>query len=275
MGEHRALHMVDHAWAYAARGWSVFPTPASGEKMGCISAAKSNGNRWGATKNPAEIGVYFKQRFPAANLGIETGSCSGFFVIEADSNKGHGIDGIAALRALVAQHGALPDTLMAESPTGSLHCYFNNAAGLIVRNSASVIAPGVDVRGEGGMIIAPPSVRPGVGRYRWLNAYPIADAPQWLLQKIAEPANGNAKPATPPIVWRELLAAGINAGARDCSIARIAGYLLSRRVDPFVVLKLLQSWNATDCRPPLPQQDIVRIVNSIAGKELKRRQADG
>jgi hypothetical protein len=166
---------------------------------------------------------------------------------------------------------------MAESPSGSLHYYFNNPPRTVIRNSASVLAPGVDVRGEGGMAMAPPSVRPGVGSYRWRNANPIADAPQWLLQKIAEPPHNSTtgKPATPPKIWRELLAGGIDAGARDCTVARITGYLLSRRVDPFVTHKLLQSWNATDCRPALPQHDIERIVNSIAGKELKRRRADG
>jgi len=49
--------------------------------------------------------------------------------------------------------------------------------------------------------------------------------------------------------------------------------LLRRQVDPFVALGLLQSWNATNCTPPLPPRDIERIVNSIAGRELKRRGA--
>src|SRR4029077_19950087 len=134
----------------------------------------------------------------AANLGIATGSCSGFFVVEADTPEGHDVDGIAALQVLEAEHGKLPHTLMAESPSGSLHYYFNNPPRTVIRNSASVIAPGVDVRAEGGMAMGPPSVRPGVGSYRWVNANPTADPPTWLIEKIAEPANGNGKPTTPP-----------------------------------------------------------------------------
>lgn len=209
----------------AARGWSVFPAPASGKKMGCVSAANSNGNRWGATKTAAEIDRYW-QKYPYANLGFMTGSCSGFFVVEADSEKGHAIDGVAALRKLEAGHGALPDTLMAESPTGSLHYYFNNPPGLIIRNSTSAIAAGVDVRGEGGMVIAPPSLRPGVGRYRWVNSNPVADPPSWLLKKITKPAASDrlSTPASTPFsfhgdAWlRGLARTVVNAseGRRNC-----------------------------------------------------------
>jgi putative DNA primase/helicase len=186
--------LLSAALSYIDR-WSVFPTPPSGEKMGCTSAAGSNGNRWGATKSAAEIHAYW-QKYPWANLGIATGKASGLFVVEADSKEGHNVDGIAALAALEAAHGALPDTLMAESPTGSRHYYFNNPPGLSIHNSASIIALGVDVRGEGGMVIAPPSVRPGVGRYRWLNANPIVDAPDWLLKRINKLAIADRLPAS-------------------------------------------------------------------------------
>ena len=59
---------------------------------------------------------------------------------------------------------------------------------------------------------------------------------------------------------------------RDCTVARLAGHLLRRRIDPFVVLELLKSWNATHCRPPLAVADIERVCASIAARELKRRQ---
>ena len=70
--------------------------------------------------------------------------------------------------------------------------------------------------------------------------------------------------------WRTLIE-GVGEGARDCSLARLAGHLLRHHVNPFVTLGLLQAWNATHCTPPLPAADIERIVNSIAGKELRRR----
>jgi hypothetical protein len=100
-------------------------------------------------------------------------------VVEADTLEGHAVDGIASVKQLEAEHGELPETLMAESPSGSQHRYFKWPAGVSIRNSASKIAPGVDVRGDGGMVIAPPSVKPGKGEYRWVNAHDIADAPEW------------------------------------------------------------------------------------------------
>src|SRR5262249_30400089 len=77
-------------------------------------------------------------------------------------------------------HGPLPDTLMSGSPSGSRHRYYNSPKGVVIKNSTSSIGPGIDVRGEGGMVIAPPSVRSD-GAYRWLNDNPIADASQWLI----------------------------------------------------------------------------------------------
>jgi Primase C terminal 2 (PriCT-2)/Bifunctional DNA primase/polymerase, N-terminal len=86
---------------------------------------------------------------------------------------------------------------MAVSPSGSLHYYFKWPKRGVICNSASKIAPGVDVRGGGGMVIAPPSVKEGVGHYRFLNwGAPIADAPAWLLQLVVrkkqKPSNGKA-----------------------------------------------------------------------------------
>jgi len=187
-------NVCEHALAYASRGWFVFPSPASGEKMGCVSGEKTNGNRWGCTTDPVEIVAYYKQ-FPAANVGIATGKDSGIFVLEADTPAGHSADGIANLKNLEAEHGELPATLMAESPSGSVHRFFKYPSdGTFIENSASKLAPGVDVRGDGGMVIAAPSVRPGKGIYRWLNTLPIADAPEWLIKLSAKAALPPPKP---------------------------------------------------------------------------------
>jgi hypothetical protein len=102
------------------------------------------------------------------------------------------------------------------------------------------------------------------------SATAIAAAPEWLIDKVVRP-DGAATLPTPPEDWRELVAAGVAEGARDSSVARLAGHLLRRRIDPYVAYELLQAWNAARCAPPLPPQDIERIVASIAGRELKRR----
>jgi putative DNA primase/helicase len=165
------------------RGWFVFPAPP-GQKKSYKSAEHSNGNKWGMTKDANGIRQDWK-RWPDANVGIVTGQVNGLFVVEADTPQGHGVDGIASLEQLEVKHSKLPDTLMAESPSGSVHYYFKHPGNLKIKNSDSKIAPGVDVRGDGGMVIAPPSIRAD-GKYRWINNSEIADAPTWLIDLAKE-----------------------------------------------------------------------------------------
>jgi hypothetical protein len=187
------------------RNWHVFPAPP-GEKKSYKAAQHSNGARWGATNNPLQVRSDFA-RWPYAGVGVPTGPENGFWVLECDTPEGHDVDGLAALQALAAEHGALPPTLMAESPSGSVHRYFKwpSDGSLPIKNSASEIAPGVDVKGDGGMVLAPPTLRPGKGVYRWLNDLPIAEAPAWLLELVprkgeSEPYEGSETEADPELV---------------------------------------------------------------------------
>jgi len=207
------------------------------------------------------------QLLPEANIGVATGEPSGIFVIDVD-----GIDAESELRKLEAQHGALPPTVEVITARGR-HIYFKMPAAPI-RNSAGKLGLGLDIRATGGYVLAPPSIHPTGRRYEWSVdcASAIAQAPAWLVQIITAPTNGNGKSATPPSEWRDLIK-GVSEGARDCSLTKLAGYLLRRHVDPFITLELIRVFNATRCAPPLPDQDVERIVASVAGLELKRRQA--
>jgi hypothetical protein len=179
-----ADEMLACALDYAARGWQVFPVPP-GAKKGYKKAEDHCGRRWGNTCDPSEIAADWA-RWPHANIGVACGPGSGLFVIEADTPEGHGVDGVGNLAALIARHGGLPETIEAVSPSGSRHLYFALPDGLEIRNSEGRIAPGVDVRGDGGMVIAPPSVRPGNEMpYRWLRPPgldDLAQCPEWLLR---------------------------------------------------------------------------------------------
>jgi hypothetical protein len=249
--------MLQHALALAKRGRYVFPcrprdkTPAT--PHGCKDA----------TTDPDIIRRWWQQE-SKLNIGIACGEASGIFVVDID-----GDDGEAALRQIEEQNTALPPTVEAITARGR-HLYFQ-WPGRPVPNSAGKIAPGIDTRGDGGYVLAPPSMHPSGRRYAWSvdTARILATAPEWLLARIAAPANG-IPAATPPTEWRELVQ-GVAEGARNCSIARLAGYLLRHRIDPFVTIELLRNWNTARCAPPLPEGDIVRIVDSIAAKELKRR----
>ena len=168
----------------AARGWRVFPAPR-GEKKSHKKAEFSGGRNWGATTDPDEIRRDFT-RWPDANLGIATGPDSGVFVLDLDVKNG--ADGVSWLAERIAEMGEWPDTIEAQSPSGSWHVYFAYPAAFDVRTCEGLIAPGVDVRGHGGMVIAPPSVKPGADLpYRWKNPpglFDVADAPQWVLDLL-------------------------------------------------------------------------------------------
>jgi hypothetical protein len=188
----RVNPLLEARLAYAEKGQWTFPL-RFGTKVSHKSAEFSEGRKWGMTINPDEIRFEAK-RWIDANIGLVTGAMSGVFVLETDTPEGHAADGAASLAALVAEHGDLPPTRQAISPSGSVHYYFQHP-GVHVKNSVSVIGVGIDIRGDGGMCVAPPSAVPpreatadkparAGGVYRWLNDFVPAPAPQWLLDRI-------------------------------------------------------------------------------------------
>lgn len=245
------------ALALAQRGLHVHPCKPRSKLPATARGCKD------ATVNPDIIQRWWESN-PDYNIAISTGEASYVFVLDVD-----GLDAEAELRKLECQYGALPPTVEVITPRGR-HLYFE-WPGRAVRNSAGKVGPGLDVRGEGGYVLAPPSVHPSGRRYAWSvdSVDTPAAAPEWLVAAAAGKAmNG----ATPPAEWRALTK-GVAEGARNCSTARLAGHLLRHHIDPLVVLDLLQCWNAGRCTPPLPEKDIERIVDSIAARELKRRRA--
>lgn len=184
-----------------ARGWHVFPVPP-GTKESHKSAEFSGGRKWGATTDPREV-RHDWQRWPDAGLGLVTGPKSGVFVVEADTAEGHEVDGLGNLAALIEQHDDWPETVEALSPSGSWHIYFRWPAAGGIANSTSQVALGVDVRGDGGMVVAPPTMRPGRALpYRWKNPpdrFDLAECPKWLLDlcRKPEPLSTRASAAAP------------------------------------------------------------------------------
>ncbi len=143
-----------------------------------------------ATTEPAEIRTQFS--LPAAKMiGVPTGSPSGIVVIDIDIK--HGQPGMDWLHA---NADALPPTRTHKTRSGGLHLLFKAPEGVEIRNSASRVAPGVDVRGEGGYVIWPPS--PG---YHLESSAPIEEMPRWLiracLREDTPPAAPAARPAIP------------------------------------------------------------------------------
>jgi hypothetical protein len=162
-----------------------------------------------ATRDPAEIRTQFGTP-GAAMIGVPTGQGAGFFVVDLDvKNGGQGLEWLAA-----NQH-RLPRTRTHKTRSGGQHLLFQWPEGRTIRNSASRVAPGVDVRGNGGYIIAPPSPD-----YEIADASALADAPPWLLALIDPPAAPRAtdapRPAPAPRQFGDGTRYGLTALDNEC-----------------------------------------------------------
>jgi hypothetical protein len=137
-----------------------------------------------ASTDPERVKEWWA-RWPEANIGLCTGSAAGFWVLDLDIKDGR--NGNESLDALEAEHGATPETLTIRTGSGGLHAYFATPPDREVRNRSNV-RPGIDVRGDGGYVVAPPSIHPETGvLYEVLisRRVPIAEAPPWLLELVA------------------------------------------------------------------------------------------
>lgn len=176
------LTPLEHARHYAARGWRVIPIPA-GHKF------PANHPAWQrvATTDPGTVLAWWAGDGPDG-VGIVTGPESGIFVLDVDPRHG----GDDSLAELIAAHGELPDTVEALTGGGGRHLYFTYPPGMTITNNAGLLGVGLDVRGAGGQVLAPPTIHPSTGQpYTWelthdpLDGQAVADAPAWLLEALS------------------------------------------------------------------------------------------
>jgi hypothetical protein len=246
------------AVGYARFGLAVFPVRPG------TKAPLTHHGHLEATTDTATIERWWR-RWPDANVGI---ACRPSRLVVLDVDPRH--DGSESLADLEWQHGPLPSTWRALSGGGGPHVYFCAPAGL--RMVDGTLAQGIDVKCNG-YVVAPPSLHVSGRRYTWECGYepgalPLAVPPSWVLERVRTArTNGEARP---PDEWAALIRAPIAEGERNESIARLAGYLLRRRPAPRVVLELVRVVNQARCRPPLPEHEIERTVESIAQRELAR-----
>lgn len=194
-------HMMTIALDYVVKGWPVFPCRQRDEEiidqhtgeieiLATKTPLTSNGFR-GSTKSERIVREYWR-RNPSAMIGVPTGAPIGAWVLDIDPKHG----GDETLAALEAAHGALPATLTAETTSGGRHYFFRHRQG--VRNRGA-LGSGVDVRGDGGYVIAAGSV-PEVGLpYRWISEQEPVDAPEWLLDLVLPRSYESTYTAAPSV----------------------------------------------------------------------------
>lgn len=197
MNDFRA-EIFEAAKSYVARGWYVFPLHSINENGECTCGdlhceAKGKHPRLSASFKGASndlnlIEKWFGINAPLSNIGLATGAKSGLTVLDLDINDEK--NGVETLRQICGKNG-FPQTLKARTGSGGVHLLFKYNS--VLKNAADVFGAGVDVRNDGGYIVAAPSRHKSGGNYSWLNADALADLPAYLTQFNKRTAENKAR----------------------------------------------------------------------------------
>jgi putative DNA primase/helicase len=249
------------AQAYAKRGWAVLPLhnpTASGcscRDKSCDHTGKHPRTKHGgkdARVDPDTLKAWWA-KWPDASIGIQTGSASGVIVIDIDDRHG----GFQSLERLEKIRGALPKCPAVHSGGGGRHLYFA-APDFLVKNKVS-IEDGIDIRGDGGYIVGPPSLHAGGKHYCWvdgldLDQVPLPPLPDWLqvLLLTGRRRKNTKQPGRIP------------EGRRNARLASMAGTMRRRGLSETAIAAALKVTNAELCAPPLPEVEVSAVATSIA-----------
>ena len=272
---------LEAALSYLARGWSVIPGHSidpdgicTCTRIDCDSVAKHPRVGWiqYQTARPSEFQVRaWWQRWPNANVIVVTGAISRLVVVDVDPRHG----GDESLRDLSP---TLPDTIVCLTGGGGQHYYFQYPGP--VRSGAGILH-GIDLRGDGGYVVAPPSTHASSQPYLWqIGAEPEAQAlahvPAWLLPillRFQGSPNGQVKePETITLLPFLTGEQRLTEGERNQRLTQFAGHLLASGNSIEATLGTLLHI-AGMAEPPLALPDVQRIVRSIHNREERRRAA--
>lgn len=240
------------ALEYASRGWHVFPLKGK-------LPFKGTSGHLDATIDTAQIRAWWKQ-WPDANVGIACSSKHGPIVVDIDGESGW---------TLLRDIEITPTRCATSGRDYRLHMYFAP-----MRSGAEVPRTiklkrgekkyAIDVLGDGGYVVAPPSVHPETGEpYFWTSNAIAAPFPTSLYELVLHTRNDrgrSTKGPAPP------LPDIIGAGERDDMLTSLAGTMRRRGASEDAILAALREENATRCDPPLPDRQLRKIARSIAQK---------
>jgi hypothetical protein len=150
------MSLIETALHYVADlGWAVFPLKPRSKEPATPHGFKD------ATRDPAQIERWWSANADF-NIGIATGEASGIIVVDLDGPKG-----VENWNKVSASHGLGEPTMTVITSADRRHLYFR-WPGVTVKNRTGVL-PDVDIRGDGGYVVAPPSIHPSGEQYRVLQ----------------------------------------------------------------------------------------------------------
>lgn len=244
-----AADALSAALSYAACGWAVSIVERGGKAP--IGRLMPHGHL-SASKDPDAIASWFTE-CPNDSVAVATGEISGLFALDADAQAG----GLATLAQLAEEHGPLPKTPTVHTGGGGLHLYFRWPAGVRVKNGSLAGLPGLEVKGNGSGVVAPPSVHKSGVRYAWNPELgpdiPLAEPPAWLLKAVKQDGQRRASP----------VGKCIPGGERNATLASLAGSMRDRGMSEGAICAALNVENEARCDPPLSERDVETIAKSI------------
>ncbi len=253
--------MLEAALKWAKRGVPVFPLDGK-------EPFKGTRGFHDATKDPAQIRSWWRDIYPGANIGAPCGPASGLVIIDYDKAKKENRE-LPATKWPGRQD--LPETCTVETRPGHLHHYFRIRGGLSIKRHIRPFQRGkrpyaVDVLGEGGYAVLPPSVHPETRKpYRILNPeVPIRSLPRAVEKALRKALK---KRSGPRRQGAELLPPMIYEGERDKWLTSYAGTLRRRGLTWAEIEKSLRVINEERVRPMKAPKDLHRIAQSIGKKE--------
>ncbi|MBI5243391.1 MAG: bifunctional DNA primase/polymerase [Elusimicrobia bacterium] len=234
--------MLDRALGYIELGWAVFPLVPNAKKPLTKNGFKD------AAKSAYLVRKWWTER-PDANIGIATGEASGLAVVDVDVKNGaKGRESLASIKGMTP-------TLTAATPSGGWHLYYAWPEGGM--RSKNGLLPGVDVKADGGYVVAPGSRIDGKD-YEWLDPeahiMAVPDAVIALMRNGTGPKPG---PGPEP-------GGDIPEGLRNATLASMAGSMRKRGMDSEAITAALKVVNAKRCKPPLPEAEVEAVAASIS-----------
>lgn len=236
---------IEYATKYQ---WAVFPVSPKSKKPLTPHGCKD------AKKDVRAIQAWWK-RWPDAGIGIATGSMSNLIVIDEDVDELKGVDGITSVRAWERVNGELPETVAAITGRGGSHLYFRYT-GTDIKNRAGILE-GVDVRGEGGYVVAPPSMHPNGTEYAWEYApedTELSDINDTLRKFLQIGKEEKSEPFTMP--------ERIQSGSRNDTLYRLACSLQAQGYPDSAIYSAVKATNAERCDQPLTDEELEILIGS-------------
>ena len=257
----KSKSLLPHAIEYTTRGWRVHPVKK--DKTPILKAWQDR-----ATTDEEKAQAMWNDH-PTAGIGIACGRESNLVVIDIDPRH-NGNEGLATL---VSRYGPLPQTVTVKTGGGGTQLYFAHPGTGKIRNKAKLDkVDGVDVRGDGGYVVAPPSLHPSGNQYEWAgDTENVADLPEaWakLLtaeEPIAAEPVPNGQRGKLRTLTMQFIAEGCGEGERNDRLYRAATELAGAGYS--IEEARTKLWlGAQACKPPIERMEFEAALTSAYGK---------